>query len=81
MRLRDDYTQDCARACALEQGDLDVGFDFQLKLPHVAFHRHIGEFRDIHATPEGVLIDDATWNATQERRPALDRQTANSSPA
>jgi benzoyl-CoA 2,3-dioxygenase component B len=28
----------------------------------VAFHRAIGEFRDVHASPDGVLVDDATWN-------------------
>ncbi|MDP4456307.1 hypothetical protein O3T00_34290, partial [Escherichia coli] len=25
------------------------------------FHRQIGEFKDVHATPDGLLIDDATW--------------------
>jgi benzoyl-CoA 2,3-dioxygenase component B len=34
---------------------------FRLQLPHVAFHRHIGEFKDVHATPGGVLLDDAAW--------------------
>src|ERR1700737_418371 len=40
-----------------------VNGEFKLTLPNVAFHRQIGEFRDIHATPDGVLIDDATWKA------------------
>ena len=30
-------------------------------MPHVAFHRQIGEFRDVEATPTGVLLDDTTW--------------------
>jgi benzoyl-CoA 2,3-dioxygenase component B len=38
-----------------------AGYNFKLTLPNVAFHRQIGEFRDINATPDGVLIDDATW--------------------
>jgi benzoyl-CoA 2,3-dioxygenase component B len=38
-----------------------AGYDYKLTLPNVAFHRQIGEFKDVHATPEGVLIDDATW--------------------
>ena len=38
-----------------------AGYDYRLALPHPAFHRAIGEFRDVKATPEGVLIDDATW--------------------
>ena len=39
-----------------------AGYDFKLTLPNVAFHRQIGEFKGVHATPDGVLIDDATWN-------------------
>jgi benzoyl-CoA 2,3-epoxidase subunit B len=27
----------------------------------VAFHRHIGEFRNVRATPAGELIDGAAW--------------------
>src|SRR6187397_2681005 len=64
MRLRDDYTQDCAKGMLRWNKIISTaGYDFKLTLPNVAFHRQIGEFRDIHATPEGVLIDDVTWNA------------------
>jgi benzoyl-CoA 2,3-dioxygenase component B len=43
-----------------------AGYDFKLALPHVAFHRAIGEFKDVHATPEGLLIDDATWGKRRD---------------
>src|SRR5471030_762967 len=63
MRLRDDYTQDCAKGLLRWNKIISTaGYDFKLTLPNVAFHRQIGEFRDIHATPDGLLIDDATWN-------------------
>ena len=63
MRLRDDYTQDCAKGMLRWNKVISTsGYDFKLTLPNVAFHRQIGEFRDVHATPDGVLIDDATWN-------------------
>src|SRR6202165_30477 len=63
MRLRDDYTQDCIKGLLRWNKTISLaGYDFKLTLPNVAFHRQIGEFRDIHATPDGVLIDDATWN-------------------
>jgi benzoyl-CoA 2,3-dioxygenase component B len=62
MRLRDDYTRDCAKGIERFNKIIErTGIEFRLALPHVAFHRHIGEFRDVHATPSGVLIDDATW--------------------
>jgi benzoyl-CoA 2,3-dioxygenase component B len=64
MRLRDDYTQDCVKGLLRWNKVISsAGYDFKLTLPNVAFHRAIGEFKDIHATPEGLMIDDATWNA------------------
>ena len=63
MRLRDDYTQDCVKGLLRWNKIISLaGYDFKLSLPNVAFHRQIGEFRDVHATPDGVLIDDATWS-------------------
>src|ERR1700726_4859326 len=63
MRLRDDYTQDCAKGMLRWNKIISTaGHQFKLTLPNVAFHRQIGEFKDIHATPEGALIDDAAWN-------------------
>src|SRR5437899_6913164 len=61
MRLRDDYSQDCVKGMLRWNKVISTaGYDFQLKLPNVAFHRHIGEFKDVHATPDGLLIDDAS---------------------
>jgi benzoyl-CoA 2,3-epoxidase subunit B len=63
MRLRDDYTQDCAKGMLRWNKIISsAGYGLKLSLPNVAFHRQIGEFRDVHATPDGVLIDEAAWN-------------------
>src|SRR5215469_836251 len=63
MRLRDDYTQDCVKGMLRWNKVISTaGYDYKLTLPNVAFHRQIGEFKDVHATPDGILIDDATWN-------------------
>src|ERR1700761_2936393 len=62
MRLRDDYTQDCVKGLLRWNKVISTaGYDYKLTLPNVAFHRAIGEFKDVHATPDGLLIDDATW--------------------
>ena len=62
MRLRDDYTNDCNKGVARWNKIIEAtGIKFELKLPHVAFHRHIGEFRDVVATPAGDLMDKAAW--------------------
>src|ERR1700704_4152445 len=67
MRLRDDYTHDCAKGMLRWNKIISTaGIDFTVALPHVAFHRQIGEFKDVRASPTGDLIDDATW---EKRRP------------
>jgi benzoyl-CoA 2,3-epoxidase subunit B len=63
MRLRDDYTNDCAKGLLRWNKIISSeGIDFSFTLPHVAFHRDIGEFKDVQATPAGELVDDATWD-------------------
>jgi len=67
MRLRDDYTNDCAKGLLRWNKIISTeGVDFKFELPHVAFHRMIGEFKDIQAMPNGELIDDATWNKRKD---------------
>ncbi len=62
MRLRDDYTNDCVKGLLRWNKVIETsGYSFRLALPHVTFHRQIGEFRDVEATPQGVLLDRATW--------------------
>ncbi len=62
MRLRDDYVKDCQGGVnrwnkAIEK----YGVKFQITLPSVAFHRHIGEFQRIHASPDGRLLSETEW--------------------
>jgi benzoyl-CoA 2,3-epoxidase subunit B len=62
MRLRDDYAADCAKSVERWNKIIEKsGIAFRLHLPHVAFRRQIGEFRDVHATPEGELIGADAW--------------------
>ena len=63
MRLRDDYVADCSAGIGrwnrvIGQG----GIPFELKLPHVAFHRHIGEFAAIKADVAGNLLSTTEWD-------------------
>ncbi len=62
MRLRDDYTQDCAKGVERWNKIIEkAGVNFRFELPHTAFHRQIGEFRDVNATPKGIILSDAEW--------------------
>jgi benzoyl-CoA 2,3-dioxygenase component B len=68
MRLRDDYTADCQRGLDRWNKIIErTGIAYKLELPYVAFHRHIGEFKDIHVTPNGVTVDEATWKREKDK--------------
>ncbi|MCY3929514.1 MAG: benzoyl-CoA 2,3-epoxidase subunit BoxB, partial [Acidobacteria bacterium] len=63
-RLRDDFTADCNLGVGRwNKAISQTGFDFAITLPHVAFHRQIGVYRDLHATPAGELISEDAWTA------------------
>jgi benzoyl-CoA 2,3-dioxygenase component B len=67
MRLRDDYTNDCNKGVARWNKIIEAtGVKFALALPHVAFHRHIGEFRDTFASPAGELLAKASWEKSKD---------------
>src|SRR5471030_198358 len=62
MRLRDDYVVDCN--VGVERWNKVIaenGINFQIKLPHVAFHRHIGEFSRTNADVDGNILSPAEW--------------------
>jgi|LNFM01.1.fsa_nt_gb benzoyl-CoA 2,3-dioxygenase component B len=62
MRLRDDYVKDCQGGVNRWNKIIEkLGIKFQLKLPSVAFNRHIGEFRDVNASPDAKLLSDTEW--------------------
>jgi len=63
-RLRDDYITDCQRGVDRWNKLIkDAGIDFEITLPHRAFHRQIGVFSGAHVTPQGKVVDAATWAA------------------
>ena len=70
MRLRDDYIADASSAIERWWNRIiaRAGFDFRIRLPHVAFNRRIGEFSVIHADPDGNMLSTEEW---QRRRDAF----------
>jgi benzoyl-CoA 2,3-dioxygenase component B len=60
--LRDSYITDCERGLARWNKIIrEAGVDRELKLPHRAFHRSIGEFSRTKVTPTGEIISDDEW--------------------
>ncbi len=67
MRLRDDYVRDCQGGVSRWNRIIEKsGIKFQLTLPSVTFNRGIGEFRNIHASPDGQLLSDGEWSARKD---------------
>jgi benzoyl-CoA 2,3-dioxygenase component B len=63
QRLRDDYYDDSQRGVDNWNKIIrDHGIDFQLVLPNKAFHRNIGPFAQVKATPTGKIITEADWD-------------------
>src|ERR1700748_3695624 len=63
MRLRDDYTADCQRGLDRWNKIIEkVGVPYKFELPHVGFHRQIGEFKDVKISPTGDIVDAAAWS-------------------
>jgi benzoyl-CoA 2,3-dioxygenase component B len=66
MRLRDDYVADCEVGIGRWNKIIaEFAIPFQIKLPHVAFHRHIGEFSKIKTDVSGNMLSDAEWDKRQ----------------
>jgi benzoyl-CoA 2,3-dioxygenase component B len=62
MRLRDDYVKDADVGVQRWNRVIETfGIPFEIKLPHVAFHRHIGEFSRVNADIDGNVLSPAEW--------------------
>jgi benzoyl-CoA 2,3-dioxygenase component B len=63
--LRDDYIADCQKGVDRWNRILtDVGG--QLQLPHVGFHRAVGEFAGAPVAPDGRLLRQEEWDAHRD---------------
>jgi len=66
-RLRDDYIEEI-------QGGLNrwnripdnLGIAFRFKLPHVGFHRKIGNFSGQFISPDGQVMTESEWNQRRD---------------
>ncbi|MFD1541706.1 benzoyl-CoA 2,3-epoxidase subunit BoxB [Nonomuraea guangzhouensis] len=63
--LRGEYIADCATGLTRWNRILDGVAT--LYLPHVGFNRQVGAFAGHHVTPDGRLIDRATWELDRDR--------------
>jgi len=66
-RLRDDYVTDSHRGVdRWNKAIKKVGVDFELTIPHRAFHRRIGLFAEDRFSPDGKRISEAEWERRRD---------------
>ena len=64
LDLRDEYAADCANGVRRwNQALEDAGLQERLILPHEGFNRTVGAYSSHHLSPEGEIVDEATWQA------------------
>jgi len=67
-RLRDDFMEDCLGGVRRWNRDIaEAGVAFELRLPHVAFNRAVGEFAGVSVNPGGEVLpaDEYTKRLTE----------------
>jgi len=63
-RLRDDFVEDCAGGLRMWNRHIaEHGIDYQLRIPHIGFNRKVGHFSGVEISPDGSIIDPATFEA------------------
>ncbi|MGH8957540.1 MAG: benzoyl-CoA 2,3-epoxidase subunit BoxB [Acidimicrobiia bacterium] len=63
-RLRDDFVEDCAGGIRRWNRDIaENGIDFELRLPHIAFNREVGDFAGLPVGPSGEVLDGEAHRA------------------
>ena len=66
LDLRDEYVADCENGVKRwNQALEEAGLDHRLTLPHEGFNRRVGAYSGHHVSPDGEVLDDATWEQRQ----------------
>jgi len=67
-RLADDFIGDCESVMKRwNRVFTEQNVDFQLRLPHRAFHRAVGEFSEVRVDPNGSLVTEEEWQLKKSR--------------
>lgn len=67
LDLRGEYIADCQNGLNRWNRILEEsGIEFRFALPHVGFNRQVGVFADVHVSPTGTLLDQATWDSGRD---------------
>jgi len=67
LDLRDEYVADCHNGVRRwNQALEDAGLEERLVLPHEGFFRKVGAYAGHHISPDGKVLDEATWKHSED---------------
>ncbi len=62
-RLRDDYVKEIESGVGRWNRVIEqAGLQYRFELPHLGFHRAIGNFAGLHITPDGAVVTEEGWD-------------------
>jgi benzoyl-CoA 2,3-epoxidase subunit B len=68
LDLRNEYVTDCEHGVRRWNRALEkAGLRHRLRLPHEGFNRRVGGYAGFHISPDGALLDEATWRAREDQ--------------
>jgi benzoyl-CoA 2,3-dioxygenase component B len=68
LDLRNEYIADCEHGVTRWNRILaEAGIDRTLRLPHPGFNRGVGVNSAFHISPEGEILDEATWRRARDK--------------
>jgi benzoyl-CoA 2,3-dioxygenase component B len=68
LDLRNEYVADCQTGVKRWNKILaDAGIEHTFRLPHPGFNREVGINSGHHVTPDGTIVDEATWEAGKRK--------------
>lgn len=67
LDLRNEYVVDCEHGVRRWNRALEgAGLPQRLRLPHEGFNRRVGGYAGFHLSPDGEILDEATWRAREQ---------------
>ncbi len=65
--LRNRYSKECLNGVKRWNKLIQkCGCDFRLQLPHPAFNRKVGDFKDHQVSPDGKILSEKEWNRQKQ---------------
>jgi benzoyl-CoA 2,3-dioxygenase component B len=78
LDLRNEYVRDCNNGVKRWNRALEAaGMSQRLIVPHEGFNRQVGVYAGVHVSPDGTVLDEASWQAHEDHWLPSEQDRAN----